>query len=70
MLENDHAFTFTAYDIISENGEPLQKTVTAPAQLNYNEALKNTIIGCLTVMLDLQTSRTAWKCQTFEQGRT
>lgn len=54
MLENDHAFTFTAYDIISENGEPLQKTVTAPAQLNYNEALKNTIIGCLTVMLDLQ----------------
>ena len=25
MLDNDHAFTFTAYDIISENGEPLQK---------------------------------------------
>lgn len=22
--------------------------------MNYNEALKNTIIGCLTVMLDLQ----------------
>ncbi|MBS4748892.1 teichuronic acid biosynthesis protein TuaG [Bacillus altitudinis] len=54
MLENNHAFTFTAYDIILENGESLQKTVTAPAQLNYNEALKNTIIGCLTVMLDLQ----------------
>ncbi|MFJ5964409.1 MULTISPECIES: teichuronic acid biosynthesis protein TuaG [unclassified Bacillus (in: firmicutes)] len=52
MLSNGHAFTFTAYDVIAENGEPLQKTVTAPSQLNYNEALKNTIIGCLTVMLD------------------
>ncbi|MDQ0818587.1 teichuronic acid biosynthesis glycosyltransferase TuaG [Bacillus pumilus] len=54
MLKNDYAFTFTAYDIIAENGEPLEKTVTAPARLDYNEALKNTIIGCLTVMLDLQ----------------
>ncbi|MGE6630236.1 teichuronic acid biosynthesis protein TuaG [Bacillus sp. NPDC077027] len=52
MLSNGHAFSFTAYDIIAENGTPLQKTVDAPIQLNYSEALKNTIIGCLTVMLD------------------
>ncbi|MED2941887.1 glycosyltransferase [Bacillus swezeyi] len=52
MKEHQHAFTFTAYEMISQNDEPLHKSVKAPERLTYDDVLKNTIIGCLTVMLD------------------
>lgn len=52
MEENGYAFTFTGYELVSQNGEPLQKVVAAPASISYTGLLKNTIIGCLTVMID------------------
>ncbi|MCM3571131.1 teichuronic acid biosynthesis protein TuaG [Neobacillus mesonae] len=52
MLSNNYAFTFTGYEIISNDGEPLNKQVAAPTMISYNDMLKNTIIGCLTVMID------------------
>ncbi|WP_053361356.1 glycosyltransferase family 2 protein [Bacillus sp. FJAT-27251] len=52
MKENDYAFTFTAYDLIAPEGDYLNKQVWAPPQISYYDLLKNTIIGCLTVMID------------------
>ncbi|MDA1476574.1 teichuronic acid biosynthesis protein TuaG [Bacillus changyiensis] len=54
MRDHQYAFTFTAYELISQNGEPLQKTIQAPESLTYDDVLKNTIIGCLTVMIDTE----------------
>ncbi|MGD6778614.1 teichuronic acid biosynthesis protein TuaG [Sutcliffiella horikoshii] len=52
MKENNYAFTFTAYDLMNENGDLLNKTIGAPEKIDYKGLLKNTIIGCLTVILD------------------
>ncbi|WP_409291951.1 teichuronic acid biosynthesis protein TuaG [Peribacillus sp. SCS-37] len=54
MKLNQYAFTFTAYEMISEDGTPLHKLVDAPRFINYEKMLKNTIVGCLTVMIDLE----------------
>jgi teichuronic acid biosynthesis glycosyltransferase TuaG len=52
MQINDYAFTFTGYEYITHEGVLLNKQVSAPLQVSYNDMLKNTIIGCLTVMID------------------
>lgn len=52
MLDHKVGFTFTAYKIIDENGNPTEKIVNVPNTINYEELLKNTIIGCLTVVID------------------
>jgi teichuronic acid biosynthesis glycosyltransferase TuaG len=52
MRENGYAFTFTGYELVAPDGEPLHKKVAAPAEISYTGLLKNTIIGCLTVMID------------------
>jgi len=52
MQENGYAFTFTGYEMINHEGVPLNKQIAAPTEVSYQEMLKNTIIGCLTVMVD------------------
>ncbi len=52
MQKNNYAFTFTAYELMNENGDLLNKTINAPNKIDYKGLLKNTIIGCLTVILD------------------
>lgn len=52
MQKNNYAFTFTAYELMNENGDLLNKTIMAPNKIDYKGLLKNTIIGCLTVILD------------------
>ncbi|QRG66239.1 glycosyltransferase family 2 protein [Brevibacillus choshinensis] len=52
MQHHDVAFTFTRYRMIRENGTLTPFVVTIPQEIDYNGLLKNTIIGCLTVMLD------------------
>lgn len=47
MLENNYGFTFTAYEILSNN-----RIFQVPHKINYTQYLRNTIIGCLTVVLD------------------
>ncbi|WNB92681.1 glycosyltransferase family 2 protein [Bacillus sp. NEB1478] len=54
MLENDIAFSFCQYRIINENGSHTDKLIKIPEQIDYNGLLKNTIIGCLTVMIDVE----------------
>jgi teichuronic acid biosynthesis glycosyltransferase TuaG len=52
MSDNNYAFTYTAYELINEDGIKLNKIITVPESLNYKQYLKNTIIGCLTVIID------------------
>ena len=52
MVQNDIAFSFTSYQSISENGLDIISVIEAPCKMTYNNYLKNTIIGCLTVIID------------------
>ena len=52
MNEKNIAFSFTSYQPISEGGEKKYSVITAPDKMSYHSYLKNTIIGCLTVIID------------------
>ena len=52
MQEHKIAFSFTAYQPISEDGSKLYSIIHAPKVVTYSSYLKNTIIGCLTVLID------------------
>jgi teichuronic acid biosynthesis glycosyltransferase TuaG len=54
MEKNGYAFTFSNYRIIQENGTWTGKILHMPASLSYHQYLRNTIIGCLTVMVDVK----------------
>lgn len=54
MESNNYVFTFTNYRMIDENGNSLNKTVECPSSVNYKSLLRNTTIGCLTVMLNIE----------------
>ena len=52
MQERQMGFSYTAYDLIDEEGKPLGKTIKTAGDLDYEAYLRNTIIGCSTVMVD------------------
>lgn len=52
MQEHDCAFSFSDYTLMNEDGVDLNKVIHAPKKINYHHYLRNTIIGCLTVMID------------------
>lgn len=52
MKEEKAAFVFSAYYLMDEKGIPLNKIVHVPAKIDYAGYLRNTIIGCLTVLID------------------
>lgn len=52
MKKNNYGFSFTSYRLMSEKGILLNKEVRVPSQIKYEQLLKNTIIGCLTVIID------------------
>ncbi|MDR7073187.1 glycosyltransferase family 2 protein [Fictibacillus barbaricus] len=54
MQENDYAFSFSQYRIMNEDGTHTEKLIKVPEKIDYNGLLKNTIIGCLTVMIDVE----------------
>ena len=45
-------FCFTSYRYVYEDGKPTNKVARAPEKIDYNGLLKNTIIGCSTVLVD------------------
>lgn len=51
MEENHYGFTFSSYEIISENGN---KIVRVPKKQNYGQYMFNTVIGTSVTMLDRQ----------------
>ena len=52
MSKNNIAFSYTTYQTISEDGSIDINIIKAPKQMTYHSYLKNTIIGCLTVVID------------------
>ena len=52
MQKKDIAFSFTTYQRMSEDGLKLYSIIHAPKIATYSSYLKNTIIGCLTVVID------------------
>lgn len=52
MNDKNIAFSFTSYQPISENGIDKYSVIKVPNQIDYHSYLKNTIIGCLTVIID------------------
>ena len=52
MNEKNIAFSFTSYQPMSENGVEKYSVINVPYQIDYHSYLKNTIIGCLTVVID------------------
>jgi len=57
MKTNKIFFSFTSYDIINNNGNPTNKVISVPEKITYSQYLKNTIIGCLTVIIDTKNIR-------------
>ncbi len=52
MQEKNIGFSFSSYDLIDETGQRLGKTVKASKDMGYDDYLRNTMIGCSTVMVD------------------
>ena len=52
MRAKDIAFSYTSYQRISQDGKQLLNIVNPPSVMNYSTYLRNTIIGCLTVMIN------------------
>jgi len=51
IIKNNLSFSFTDYDIISENNQFL-KRIKCPHRLTYSMLLKNNYVGCLTAIYD------------------
>lgn len=54
MQDNKYAFTYTNFEMVSEDGHVLNTKVPLPKRLDYNGLLKNTAIACSTVIIDRQ----------------
>ena len=54
MKQYSYAFTFSNYYVMEENGKKTVNIVIVPSSLSYHQYLRNTIIGCLTVIIDRQ----------------
>ncbi len=52
MQTNNIAFSFSSYQKMDTNGKVLNNIVSVPKEISYNQYLRNTIIGCLTVVID------------------
>lgn len=52
MEKNNYAFSFSQYYIMDEQGNKTEKIIQVPKSIDYKHYLSNTIIGCLTVVID------------------
>ena len=52
MISKNIGFCYTAYDCINEDNIYMKRQIHTIGKVDYNKYLKNTIIGCSTVMLD------------------
>jgi len=52
MMQRHIGFSYSSYDCIDEAGYLLDKQVKAAGDLNHDDYMHNTIIGCSTVMID------------------
>ncbi|MCL1067042.1 glycosyltransferase [Shewanella olleyana] len=52
MKSSDAAFTFSSYNTLFEDGKRTGKVIHSVSKIDFNGYMKNTIIGCLTVVID------------------
>jgi teichuronic acid biosynthesis glycosyltransferase TuaG len=52
MVQNGYAFSFTAYDVFRISSDKHRRIFEVPEKINYKQYLRNSIIGCLTVMVN------------------
>lgn len=52
MKEKNAALSYTGYALIGEDGKRTGHSIHSKPEIRHEELLKNTIIGCLTVMVD------------------
>lgn len=52
MKKINSPFVFTSYRYMLSDSSPTDKVARAPKKINYEGLLKNTIIGCSTVLID------------------
>ncbi|MBE3644431.1 glycosyltransferase family 2 protein [Bacillus cereus] len=52
MEEMNVSFSYASYSLIDENGNELNRKVNVPKSVDYHCLAGNTIIGCLTVIID------------------
>jgi len=50
MLDNEYAFTYTAYQKFDRNGD--LGVINPPAEVSYKQLLYSNVIGCLTAIYD------------------
>lgn len=50
MMSNKYDFTATYYDLIDENGAPINRVICGPNKVTHKQFLKMNYCGCLTVM--------------------
>ena len=70
MNNNKISFSFTSYQPISENGKKKYSVGQSSKKIGYHGYLKNTIIGCLTVVIDRRNRRiqNAKYCSSHDMG--
>ena len=54
MTEKNIGFSYSTYDWIDEDGKTLNRFINTIGNLDYETYLRNTIIGCSTVMVDVK----------------
>jgi len=52
MKLNNYSFVFSSYQVVSENNSNVINEIFVPNKISYKQYLKNTIIGCLTVVIN------------------
>lgn len=52
MQRNSYGFTYTGYTNVYERDDRQDRPIRVPESLDLSASLKNTVIGCLTVMID------------------
>ena len=66
MEEMSVAFSYASYSLIDENGNGLNREVNVPKSVDYHCLAGNTIIGCLTVIIDREKFRIL-KCLVYSR---
>ena len=52
MIDKSHSFTYTNFEMLSEEGNIIKPSAPLPKKLDYKGLLKNTAIACSTVVID------------------
>lgn len=52
MKENNYPFTYTNFEMVTQDGDIINASAPLPYRLDYKGLLKNTAVACSTVVID------------------